>query len=169
MDFKTASDRLMRSAELFLVATIMTGCGDSPLEIVVTEIPTYSAVSTLESGGIVQVTITARNETDRAVHYSIRVPCGVFVRVHRDAARSGPAWDQWAWLNMQTGGCKGLAVERILRPGGSETFMPSAAVDDILGDSLPSGRYFVSGMIIQDVPDLGRVDIAAGELDLVAP
>ncbi len=65
--------------------------------------------------------------------------------LYRDSAASTPAWDQHSWFNTRVGGCKWMP-ETVWSPGRITT--PSVSTAEILGDSLPAGRYVAKIKVI---------------------
>ncbi len=157
---------MLRVAKLVLIGAVLMACGDAFTPVViVTDAPSFGAVSALASDTVLVMTITARNETSQLIEYSRRFPCGVFIRLHADESRSELVWDQRDWWNARSGGCKGLTIEKLLEPGASERLGASATVREMLGDSLASGGYYVTGLVLGD-PDLDQIVIPAGHVEL---
>lgn len=104
--------------------------------------------------------VTVRNEGGD--ERTIRFPdgCVVLLRVYRDESRTGnPAWDQ-----ERTVGCF-QAVQEITLAAGDSTVIRRGTISaaEILGDSLPAGRYYFSVVLR---PDWQSLELAAGEADL---
>jgi len=85
--------------------------------------------------------------------------CPVFLRAYRTPDRTGsPAWDQ-----AQQVYCT-MAIQVIqLGPGESLTFTTRANAAEILGDSLPNGRYYLSVYVNKTG---AAIELQAGEADL---
>lgn len=104
--------------------------------------------------------ITVRNEGD--AERTVRFPdgCIALLRVYRDASRTGnPVWDQ-----ARTVGCAAAIQEFTVAPGDSTIIRRSTiSAAEILGDSLPPGRYYFTVVLR---PDWQTLELAAGEADL---
>lgn len=104
--------------------------------------------------------VTAENSTGDTVTIEVPDGCTVLLRAYRDESRSGsPAWDQ-AGSAMCT-----MALRRTtLAPGESREFgSVTVGAGEILGDSLPDGRYYLSAVIR---PNGQTVELAAGATEL---
>jgi hypothetical protein len=103
--------------------------------------------------------VTASNETDQPITFSTG-GCRVLLRVYRSAGRTGtPAWDQ-----ERVVGCTMEIVEERIGPGQSREYTAgNISAAEILGDSLPNGRYFLVAAFLKDGQ---RVPLEAGEADL---
>lgn len=104
--------------------------------------------------------LTIRNESGS--ERTIRFPdgCLTLLRVYRDESRSGkPVWDQ-----AYTVGCI-QAVQEFKIAAGDSTVIRQGTISaaEILGDSLPSGRYYFTVVLR---PDWQTLELAAGEADL---
>jgi hypothetical protein len=126
-----------------------------------------------------RLVVSARvvNRTARQVRLQYGTGCSLQVLLHRDARGSDrPAWnsaEQRAWVAGQLSPviCIGIGSGADLAPGEtqSEKFWTKAyPVAEILGDSLPEGRYSVTAALIFEPagirPDTVRV--AAGTVVL---
>jgi hypothetical protein len=122
---------------------------------------TYSAETRIAETAPVTVYATARVENTSSTQQEVTFPdgCVVLLRAYRDASRTGaPAWDQ-----QQGAVCTMMLVQVSLAPGESREFVASVRADEILGDSLPAGRYYFTAVLR---PDGQRVEIAAGKAEL---
>jgi len=87
--------------------------------------------------------------------------CPVEIQVFRTAARTGnPAWAQFRQANFA---CTLPFIERTLAPGDTLGLAAIAAPREILGDSLPPGRYYFAGVVR---PNGETRVIPAGEVEL---
>lgn len=104
--------------------------------------------------------VTARNTSPDPVRITFPDGCVVIIRAYRDAARSGqPVWEQ-------ASACTMALVPVDFAPGETKTFTNGTDAREILGDSLPDGRYWLSAFIR---PDSERIDVPAGAADLGVP
>lgn len=104
--------------------------------------------------------VTARNASPNPVRITFPDGCIVILRAWRGAARSGdPAWEQQAVCTM-------ALVPVDFAPGETKTFTNETDAREILGDSLPDGRYLLSAFMR---PDGERIDVPAGAADLGVP
>ena len=98
--------------------------------------------------------VTVRNDSDEAADLVVSGSCPVVLRVFRDPARSGaPAWD----ADRLDRCAPEIALLRRIQPGDSIQEFFDAHEEEILGDSLPAGRYYLSaalrdGGIIREIP-----------------
>lgn len=104
--------------------------------------------------------VTIRNDGD--AERTVRFPdgCIALLRVYRDASRTGnPAWDQ-----ARTVGCFQAVQEFTVAPGDSTIIgRGTIGAAEILGDSLPAGRYYFTVVLR---PDWQTLELDAGEADL---
>jgi len=122
---------------------------------------TYTAETRIAETAPPTVYATARVENTSSSRQDITFPdgCVVLLRAYRDAARAGaPAWDQ-----QRDAMCTMQLVELSLAPGESREFLASARADQILGDSLPAGRYYFTAVLR---PNGRVVEVPAGEGEL---
>ncbi|MFO7260793.1 MAG: BsuPI-related putative proteinase inhibitor [bacterium] len=137
------------------------GPAAGPQRQVTVEGVTYTAEVRIAETAPPTVYATARVTNTSSSRQTISFPdgCVVLLRAYRDAARAGaPAWDQQrgAFCTMQL-------VELDLAPGESREFQASTRADEILGDSLPVGRYYFTALLR---PNGRAVEVPAGEGDL---
>lgn len=121
----------------------------------------YTAETRIAETAPPTVYATARAENTSSSRQEVTFPdgCVVLLRAYRDAARTGaPAWDQ-----QQGVMCTMQLVELSLAPGESREFLASARADQILGDSLPAGRYYFTAVLR---PNGRVVEVPAGEAEL---
>ncbi len=105
--------------------------------------------------------------------------CSFRLQAYRRAEPVGrPVWDSWLWRLQRNRpplqsnrpyavGCEGGLIQRPLAPGDSlrpQQFQWEGTVFDILGDSLPSGRYHFRAVLLELNWD--TVSVRAGTLQL---
>ncbi|HKG91252.1 MAG TPA: hypothetical protein VKA84_05150 [Gemmatimonadaceae bacterium] len=123
---------------------------------------TYSAETlVLESFPVqLRTIVTATNTGSEPVRLTSD-GCEAFVVAHRAAGRAGPpTWDQrkvWA--------CTRILKVYDIGPGHSVKLQTQLRATDILGDSLPSGRYYLSAIPGTD----HSVTVRAGDVQLDRP
>jgi len=105
-----------------------------------------------------QLTIRNEGESER----TIRFPdgCIMFLRAYREESRSGkPVWDQ-----EREAVCV-AAIQEFTVAAGDSTVIRQGTINaaQILGDSLPPGRYYFTVVLR---PDWERLELAAGEAEL---
>jgi hypothetical protein len=134
----------------------------------------YRTSTTVEGSAprMVVTRVVATNPTDRWVEFSSGA-CFMHVRAFRDASRTGPP----AWrTDSRPLVCSAILYGYSVAPGatlGPDGFTYPTALADILGDSLPDGRYWFSTRLdfVRDAPEGGLVDlgieIPAGSAELV--
>lgn len=104
-------------------------------------------------------TVTATNTSNQAQTVEMPGGCTVLLRAYRTPERTGaPAWDQ----QRDTACTLQLLVEQYA-PGQSRQYHGRATAVEILGDSLPNGRYYLTALLR---PAGGTVEVPAGEADL---
>lgn len=104
-------------------------------------------------------TVTAENIGSRPAALEFPDGCAVLLRAYRTPERTGtPAWDQ----ERETF-CT-MAIQRFtINPGESRQFTVRTDARQILGDSLPNGRYFLTAVLRKAGWTL---ELHAGEADL---
>ena len=115
------------------------------------------------------ITVTAKVRNDRRdstlVSYGA---CNVALDAYRTPDRRGtPVWNSWRaepWEGTSGRGCIAILYQRKLEPGGELTFTYSTRLIELLGDSLPNGRYYLSATIHAGAP--GGVVMPAGDFEL---
>ena len=105
--------------------------------------------------------VTMRNRGAQRATIELGSGCPINLRAYRNEARTQLAWDQSAGrvCTMQI-----QIVE--LAPGETAERATRASAYDILGDSLPDGRYYLSAAV--QVVGNGVV-VPAGSVDLAVP
>lgn len=103
--------------------------------------------------------VTVENVGSRPAVVELANGCPVFLRVYRDRERTGrPAWDQAHQVFCT------MAIQIVeIGPGESREFRTRSDAAQILGDSLPNGRYYLSAMVNKVG---GGIELEAGEADL---
>ena len=106
--------------------------------------------------------VTMRNGSSQRATVELGSGCPVILRVYRDAARTQLAWDQSVGMVCT------MQIQIVdLAPGATaEKAAPRVSARDILGDSLPDGRYYLSAFV-QVVG--GGLTLPAGSADLGVP
>jgi hypothetical protein len=104
-------------------------------------------------------TVTATNTSGQAQTVEMPGGCTVLLRAYRTPARTGtPAWDQ-----QREAVCTQQLLIEEYAPGQSRQYHGRATAVEILGDSLPNGRYYIAALLR---PAGGEVEVPAGEADL---
>ncbi len=104
-------------------------------------------------------TVTLTNTSDAPRTVELPGGCPVLLRAYRTADRTGePAWDQERDIV-----CTQQLLIVTLAPGESREVEGRATAVDILGDSLPNGRYHLAAVVR---PDRRRIELPAGEAEL---
>lgn len=164
----------MRRAHVLLAVTagLFAACSGSegpndiggdpaPRNVVVVDSIRYSAeTAILESFPVrLRTTVTLTNLAQRTDTLAVPGGCPVTLRAYRDPARTGtPAWDQ-----SQVLFCTLQIRYVVLGPGESELLQGGASATDILGDSLPDGRYYLSAVVRIEGE---TIELAAGSATL---
>lgn len=154
---------------LFILALPLLACGPgsaperpgpAPSAVVVEGISYAAETLIMESFPVgLNTTATLTNTTGEARRVTFPDGCVVLIRAYRDAARSGePAWDQ-ARAVM----CTQALVEADLAPGASVQYRNTARANEILGDSLPAGTYYLTAALR---PNGRVVEVPAGQAEL---
>ena len=105
--------------------------------------------------------VTMRNPSSQPTRVQLGSGCPVLLRAYRDEARTRLAWDQSVGIVCT------MQIQVVdLAPGASAERNTRASARDILGDSLPDGRYWLSAFV-QVVG--GPVTVPAGSADLAVP
>ncbi len=123
----------------------------------------WTATPVTVSGGTVVAKATGVVVNANSALIQLERNCPVLIRVYRDRARrdaaprsGAPDWSQPA--------CVSARDTAVLYRGDMKTFETAVPIKDILGASLPSGRYYFAVLVKGD--DMEMV-LSAGELDLV--
>lgn len=104
-------------------------------------------------------TVTASNVGSRPAALEFPDGCPVLLRAYRTADRSGrPAWDQ-----ANETFCTMAIQQFTINPGESRRFTTRTDAREILGDSLPNGRYYLTAVLRKSG---GPLELTAGEADL---
>ncbi|CAN5196157.1 hypothetical protein BH24GEM2_BH24GEM2_17150 [soil metagenome] len=118
------------------------------------------------------VTVTNMGNRPVRIEYG---PCSFHLRAYRHVHRTGrPVWDEQRWPNPnpKTGVfriCDLYAVTFVVEPGASHTahsFQIEPTVPDVLGDSLPPGRYFFTARLELTVPLSKNPEVPTGSVVL---
>jgi hypothetical protein len=105
--------------------------------------------------------VTMRNRSSARATVELGSGCPVALLVYRDAARTQLVWDQ------SRGRMCTMQIQIVeLAPGESQGRDTRASAYDILGDSLPDGRYYLSASV---AVTSGGVTVPAGSADLGVP
>lgn len=129
-------------------------------------VPDYlqlAAVTSSPTLGYIQTTVTMTARTVLALDIEYGA-CSVGIRVFPTVDRTEPVWDS---DHQSPFVCPAVLILGRLEPGKPHAFVFSAAVAEVLGDSLPPGRYYFSATV---GTNLGSYDVRdAGELELAVP
>ncbi len=104
--------------------------------------------------------VSVRNVTDAATTATFPDGCLILLRAYRDASRTGkPAWDE-ARSRVCT-----MAIESFTLAPHDSTVISGRTIGaaEILGDSLPPGRYYFTALVR---PGGQAVELVAGVADL---
>jgi len=105
--------------------------------------------------------VTMRNRSSARATVELASGCPVALLVYRDAARTQLVWDQ------SRGRMCTMQIQIVeLAPGESQEQSTRASAYDILGDSLPDGRYYLTASV---AVTSGGVRVPAGSADLGVP
>lgn len=134
----------------------------------------FAARAELLSPGdsILRVRVVATN-TGRAATWTLQLGhCSMNVRVVTAPPATTREWDYGRWRNAQRppAACTASLTSWRLSPGmsaSSSELERTIRVRDVLGDSLPPGRYRVTALVAFNNQTSG--DLAAGEVELRAP
>jgi hypothetical protein len=111
-----------------------------------------------------------RSAQARGVQYG---SCAMWMLLHREPNRSGrPAWNSGEQLVRFGRGwtrpvCTAILLGDSVRPGqtySDRRWRTAVRADEILGDSLPTGRYYVTAVLILRGADTVRIPVGAVEL-----
>src|SRR5688572_16164543 len=123
----------------------------------------YTATTRILESFPVQLhtTVDVVNRGRTRARLDFRNGCKVLLRAYRTEAREQAVWDQGRVV-----GCT-QAVETIeLQPGERRQLTARADARQILGDSLPDGRYFLGAYLPATG---GAIEMPAGAADLAVP
>lgn len=124
----------------------------------------YTAETAIAESFPVQlyVTATAMNPAGNAAELVFPDGCIITLRAYDNEERSGQAaWDQARMLV-----CSQAIEERTVPGGGALELRGASDARDVLGDSLPDGRYWLSAVLR---PNGVVVEVPAGSADLAVP
>lgn len=165
------SEAIIKTTTRFLPLLALLAC--SSTEDAVTDAPAssrnvggieYSAETLVMESFPVQLAtiVTARNTTVADVELQFGDPCVVRLRAYTSEARSGePAWDQDRIM-----GCIAVIFADTIPAGDTAQYRARSDGYEILGDSLPDGRYWLSAVLD---PEGERIELPAGVVDLGVP
>lgn len=159
---------------LALLIAGLFGCGDdaptAPDEQRLDGLEFTGGVDVAESFPVqLNFHLRVRNTTLRTLHL-VSDGCGMLPRAYGDPARAGePVWD-----GRPGGPCLASVAPITFAPGETRRFTRRYSARDILGDSLPDGRYFFTvtyrASLAPDPDAESRlVEVAAGEAELALP
>lgn len=163
----------MRRAYTVLAATaLLTACSGAegpidiggetvPRNVAVVDSIRYSAETAILESFPVQLrtTVTLTNLAQRTDTLEVPGGCPVTLRAYRVPTRTGtPVWDQSKVLI-----CTLQLRYIVLESGESELLQGGATATDILGDSLPDGRYYLSAVVRANGE---TIELAAGSATL---
>ena len=169
-----------RAATVGVGLLLAVACTDDVVweDVVLPGEPVYAAWSALTatSPDTLHVSVTATNQSNTSIRYvTLSHQLGI-IRVYREPDRSGTAvWDEVSWTRASprcsgAGGCKLPPIRRppdTLRPRETRIVsLGTAVVSDILGDSLPEGRYYFAVRQSQAEPVAKSMELPAGDGDL---
>ena len=107
--------------------------------------------------------VTARNTSSQDVELHFPYPCVAMLHAYTDSTRSGaPAWSQERFI-----GCIAVIFDDTIAAGDTAQYSaPNTNGYEVLGDSLPDGRYWLSASLN---PGGQRIEVPAGVVDLAIP
>lgn len=113
-----------------------------------------------EDGGVIVQRLTVENTLAASGRFLVSQFCPVQLRIFASAARAEPA----AWDVRRTGLiCPAAGLELNLAPGEQAVLESRTSIAEVLGDSLPPGHYYFSGVAEHQE---GADELEAGEGDL---
>ena len=129
----------------------------------------YSAAVRIEDGQLRgSAVVTNRRRTPIRISYGA---CSFHLRAYAGSLRTtDPVWRSEArepWGGRMAYGCPGVGYERELAPRENLEFGFRAPLIEVLGDSLPDGRYWFTGTVRINGEWLPEVD--AGSVTIVLP
>jgi len=137
---------------------------DLPDEVMIEGVR-FVTVTSVSAGHRIVTTASATNLQDVRVELEILGQgCRLRPRAFRDVGRGGvPAWDHSGW----SPNCTDRGFEIQLDAGESTQFSNEVQVMDVLGDSLPEGRYYFTARLSSDGND--QLEILSGADELLRP
>jgi hypothetical protein len=153
----------MRSALATIAAMSVTACSQP----VANADDLQLSAHTVASADSVTVITTVTNAGLRRVQRSIGGGCPVTIAAYaaENPATGVPVWDQGEWRRQSNVACAYSLAQLSLSPGESKEYRASAAIRDVLGDSLPAGTY---SFLARASFEQGVVSVPAGEATLDA-
>lgn len=160
-----------RRIPLLAAALILAACTQAavtsdpdpvrPGAVMVGEIRYQAETAILESYPVqLRTTVSITNTGARPDTLQLPGGCPVLLRAYRDPGRTGtPAWDQERDIV-----CTLQLLLLDVAPGQTRTLEGRATAHDILGDSLPNGRYYLTAVLR---PENQVVELEAGDTELV--
>lgn len=123
----------------------------------------FTAAARIEAGGRFAA-VTIRNPTPFPGVVTVRNPCSVVVALYSTNTLAGPpAWQEADYLH----GCKSFQLTHTIPAGDSVTLRSTTVpAQRILGDSLPSGTYWGTAVVVILEPARAPVVLPLGSLDL---
>ncbi len=107
----------------------------------------------------IQADLELENVTRERVEVTFPDACVILLRGYRDEERTPPPdWDQARVI-----ACAQVLVQHVLEPGQIERHQTRVRAHEVLGDSLPAGRYHLTVFLR---PDTRTIEIAAGAADM---
>ncbi|MGH7646599.1 MAG: hypothetical protein ACREND_00665 [Gemmatimonadaceae bacterium] len=151
------------AAGLLAALGFVSGCSSSrqlPSEVTAANLRYHATTSTASTHPLVVravLTLTNIGVLDTTVEMS--ASCPFWLEAFTTADRTGaPVWTQ-AGLS-----CPAVAQLVSLNSGDTRSFEVTAKASDILGDSLPSGRYFFAAVVTREAGE--AIKLAAGQMVL---
>lgn len=161
---------MIRMRRFMPILALAAACGGSPEPApppagssVVEDGVRYTAdTRVLESFPVqIHTTVTLRNEAGGTRTVELGSGCPVLLRAYRSEARGAPAWDQGRGLACT------LQIQQVeLAPADTAQRTTRTDAREILGDSLPDGRYWLDAYV-RVVS--GEVVVPAGAVELAVP
>lgn len=156
-----------------LATAVLTGC-EAPLPTAPTivqldELRFHGGLVVLESFPVqLGFRLVARNVTDHDVRL-VTDGCGLGARAYRTPDRTGTP----AWNGRPAGPCPASAVPLPVAARDSLVWRRDYSAADVLGDSLPDGRYFFTATLgrasLVNSENVRRVEVTAGDARLAVP
>jgi hypothetical protein len=155
---------------LIVTAFVLLACSnsegpDQPLQpgsdaVIQGTVEYRASTAVMESFPVqVRTEVTLRNQRGEDITVTFSDGCVVQVEVYRDSARRDLVWDSASRF-----GCSMALVPVSIGAGKSTTVSaPSISAADILGSSLPNGRYYFTAVIR---PDGTTLNLDAGSVEL---
>jgi hypothetical protein len=152
----------MRTVLATIAAMSMTACSQP----VANADDLRLSAHTVASADSVTVITTMTNTGLHRVRRAIGGGCPVTIAAYagENSATGAPVWDQSEWRSQAKVACAYSLALLSLSPGESKEYRASAAIRDVLGDSLPAGTY---SFLARADFEQGVVSVPAGEATLV--